>query len=219
MFLRHSQNLASDSVSDDCLKALWLGRISRARRRGHESGTAIPGGPCVFQRGIVKLNRSPSNRSAGHPITTPRTFGIDRIPAVLQDRRVRHPRDSRFRALIETIECAGTTVHSVAPRKSAATPALVRQKTRKAGVACARRFLTFDKPLVRDGPHAEDQIRNRHRFRRVRVSEVVSARERTTYELYATNGSTIPTYGCVPVRHDLRLRRDLCWKIVIAMTR
>lgn len=41
-------------------------------------------------------------------------------------------------------------------------------------------------------------------------------RQRTTYELYAANGSIIPTYGWTQLHLDLGLRRDFSWRFVVA---
>ncbi|XP_076659997.1 uncharacterized protein LOC143363272 [Halictus rubicundus] len=47
-------------------------------------------------------------------------------------------------------------------------------------------------------------------------SRVSGARERTAYELYAANGSTITTYGSVRFALNFGLRRDFSWRFVIA---
>ena len=41
-------------------------------------------------------------------------------------------------------------------------------------------------------------------------------RERTDYNLYAANGTTIPTYGWTSRSLNLGLRRDFTWRFVIA---
>jgi hypothetical protein len=41
-------------------------------------------------------------------------------------------------------------------------------------------------------------------------------RPRTNYELYAADGSTIHTYGWLPLSLNLGLRRDFTWRFVIA---
>jgi len=41
-------------------------------------------------------------------------------------------------------------------------------------------------------------------------------RERTDYTLYATNGTTIPTYGWGSRSLNLGLRRDFTWRFMIA---
>lgn len=41
-------------------------------------------------------------------------------------------------------------------------------------------------------------------------------RARSNYQLYAANGSTIPTYGWINLRLNLGLRRDYTWKFVVA---
>jgi hypothetical protein len=41
-------------------------------------------------------------------------------------------------------------------------------------------------------------------------------RERVNYDLFAANGSTIPTYGWIPVSLNLGLRRDFTWRFVVA---
>jgi hypothetical protein len=41
-------------------------------------------------------------------------------------------------------------------------------------------------------------------------------RERVNYDLFAANGSTIPTYGWIPVSFNLCLRRDFTWRFVVA---
>lgn len=43
-----------------------------------------------------------------------------------------------------------------------------------------------------------------------------SRRPRTTYELFAANGSSIPTYGFMQLELDLGLRRAFTWRFVIA---
>ena len=47
-------------------------------------------------------------------------------------------------------------------------------------------------------------------------SRVTGPRARTSYELYAANGSTIATYGVINLRLDLGLRRVFEWRFVIA---
>ena len=42
------------------------------------------------------------------------------------------------------------------------------------------------------------------------------SRKKTSYELYAANGSVISTYGHITIRLDLGLRRDFTWRFVIA---
>jgi len=41
-------------------------------------------------------------------------------------------------------------------------------------------------------------------------------RERTDYNLYAANGTTIPTYGWISQNLNLGLRRDFVWRFVVA---
>jgi hypothetical protein len=41
-------------------------------------------------------------------------------------------------------------------------------------------------------------------------------RERTDYNLYAANGTTIPTYGWASQSLNLGQRRDFTWRFVIA---
>lgn len=41
-------------------------------------------------------------------------------------------------------------------------------------------------------------------------------RERVDYDLYAANGSTISTYGWIPLTLDLKLRRDFTWRFIVA---
>jgi hypothetical protein len=41
-------------------------------------------------------------------------------------------------------------------------------------------------------------------------------RERVNYDLFAANGSTIPTYGWIPVSLNLGLCRDFTWRFVVA---
>ena len=41
-------------------------------------------------------------------------------------------------------------------------------------------------------------------------------RERTDYNLYAANGTTIPTYGWTSQNLNLGLRRDFTWRFVVA---
>jgi hypothetical protein len=45
---------------------------------------------------------------------------------------------------------------------------------------------------------------------------VPGRRERVNYDLFAANGSTIPTYGWIPVSLNLGLRRDFTWRFVEA---
>jgi hypothetical protein len=41
-------------------------------------------------------------------------------------------------------------------------------------------------------------------------------REGVNYDLCATNGTTIPTYGWLPLSLNLGLRRDFAWRFVVA---
>jgi predicted aspartyl protease len=45
---------------------------------------------------------------------------------------------------------------------------------------------------------------------------VSGRRERVNYDLFAANGSTIPTYGWISVSLNLGLRRDFTWRFVVA---
>ncbi|CAK9833040.1 hypothetical protein ANTRET_LOCUS9779 [Anthophora retusa] len=47
-------------------------------------------------------------------------------------------------------------------------------------------------------------------------SRVNGVREKSTYELYAANGSTIATYGAVNFTLNFGLRRDFSWRFVVA---
>jgi hypothetical protein len=38
----------------------------------------------------------------------------------------------------------------------------------------------------------------------------------TSYELFAANGTTVLTYGCIALNFDLGLRRDFSWRFVVA---
>jgi hypothetical protein len=40
--------------------------------------------------------------------------------------------------------------------------------------------------------------------------------ERTDYDLCAVNGTTIHTYGWLPLNLNLGLRRDFTWRLVVA---
>jgi hypothetical protein len=40
--------------------------------------------------------------------------------------------------------------------------------------------------------------------------------EQVNYDLCAANGSTIHTYGWLPLSLNLRLRRDFTWRFVVA---
>jgi hypothetical protein len=42
-------------------------------------------------------------------------------------------------------------------------------------------------------------------------------RERVNYDLCAANGTTIPTYGLLPLSLNLRLRREFAWRFVVAI--
>jgi hypothetical protein len=41
-------------------------------------------------------------------------------------------------------------------------------------------------------------------------------KERTSYDLFAVNGTTIPTYGWHTLTLNLGLRRDFTWRFVVA---
>jgi hypothetical protein len=47
-------------------------------------------------------------------------------------------------------------------------------------------------------------------------SRLQERRTQTCYELFAANGTTVPTYGCITLRLDLGLRREFSWRFVIA---
>jgi hypothetical protein len=40
--------------------------------------------------------------------------------------------------------------------------------------------------------------------------------QNTNYDLYATNGNTIPTYGWLSLSLNLGLRREFTWRFVVA---
>ena len=41
-------------------------------------------------------------------------------------------------------------------------------------------------------------------------------RTQTSYELFAANGTTVHTYGCITLRLDFGLRREFSWRFVVA---
>jgi hypothetical protein len=47
-------------------------------------------------------------------------------------------------------------------------------------------------------------------------SRLRDRRTRTSYELFAANGTTVHTYGCITLRLDLGLRRQFSWRFVVA---
>ena len=47
-------------------------------------------------------------------------------------------------------------------------------------------------------------------------SHLRERRTLTSYELFAANGSTVHTDGCIALRLDLGLRREFSWRFVIA---
>jgi hypothetical protein len=47
-------------------------------------------------------------------------------------------------------------------------------------------------------------------------SHLRERRTQTTYELFAANGTTVHTLGCITLRLDLGLRREFSWHFVVA---
>jgi len=47
-------------------------------------------------------------------------------------------------------------------------------------------------------------------------SRLRERRAQTSYEMFAANGTTVPTYGSITLRLDLGLRREFSWRFVVA---
>ena len=47
-------------------------------------------------------------------------------------------------------------------------------------------------------------------------SRLRERRKHSSYDLFAANGTTVHTYGCISLRLDLGLRREFSWRFVIA---
>jgi hypothetical protein len=47
-------------------------------------------------------------------------------------------------------------------------------------------------------------------------SRLRERRTRSSYELFAANGTTVHTYGCITLRLDFDLRREFSWRFFVA---
>jgi hypothetical protein len=92
------------------------------------------------------------------------------------------------------------------------------RKTAAKGVDGGRRLFLKFQPPIHHRPSEQRVVLGRTVSELCVVTRrLVSGRkERTSYDLFAANGSPIPTYGWQTLTLNLGLRRDFTWRFVVA---